>query len=414
MPARAGDRAGRGAGVRGCSRAPSRADGPSPPGRQQRRRTRPRRARGAPSRRNACARSVSRSSVDGRGVAQRASRSRVEPAGPAQLGEQRLLRRVEPAGQRLERARRAPDPFGVDDEAGLVGRLQRELEPPAVRLVLVRFDQPEAGPDRAAHRVPLPAGQVGGQPGHRGRVRVEAALRTGKRPQPGVDGRARPSGHDRVPGQRRAYGRVNQVVEGGGEYRPRPGGVVGGPPGRWQRPGQRLRPARVGAGQYRSPGRRGPGLHGRQYPSAGHQVRREPGHGRQVAQRRPGDGGTRVRAVAQGRERLVGRVPQHRHGPAAGGHRGAGPARLLVADEFERRLWRAARGGQRQGGGAGGRVARPGGERGPEVGGGRGERVRHGTRGPAGPDRPRRALGPHGEAAGRQPQAVDDQHARTP
>ena len=54
----------------------------------------------------------------------------VDPAGPAQLGEQQLVRPVQPAAQA---AVIRPRLGGRHEQAGVLGGLQQELQPPAWR-----------------------------------------------------------------------------------------------------------------------------------------------------------------------------------------------------------------------------------------------------------------------------------------
>ena len=99
----------------------------------------------------------------GPGRAQGVVQVRIEPAGLAQLAPATSPGGADVPGQRLDGAAGAPHRVGVDDQARLVGRLQREVQTPVSPRRAGRLDQPEAGPHRPADGVALPVGQRVGE-----------------------------------------------------------------------------------------------------------------------------------------------------------------------------------------------------------------------------------------------------------
>ena len=231
-----------------------------------------------------------------------------------------------------------PDVGGGDHQAGVVGGLQRELDPPGVRIRpggLGGLGEPEAGTDRPGRylgAVP-PRVQFRGQLGQLGLVlrrrHLEAGVGRGQGQHVSFGhrkarrGPAPPRGQQRgrQPGPR---GGVGQRIEGAGQQRSREL-ASGRPAGRRHRRGQVVGPLRVGAAEHGAPpggvGLALVGQHG-QHPAACGQVGGEAGHRGQVGQRPARGGRGVVRSAEPGEHRERGRGPEgeHRHPPAGQRH----------------------------------------------------------------------------------------------
>ena len=321
------------------------------------------------------------------GLAQRVLELAEEPGGGAEPGQQ-LLDRVA-AGRRPGAGRRAqepgpvpgPDVGGGDHQAGVVGGLQRELDPPGSGSA--RIPAPGLPPAGSASRKQVrtgPAGYLGavpprvqfrGQLGHLSLVlrrhHLEAGIGRGQGQHVSFGhrkarrGPAAPRGQQRG-GQPGPRGGVGQRVEGAGQQRPR-GLAARRPAGRGHRRGQVMGPLRVGAAEDGAPpggvGLALVGEHG-QHPAARGQVGGEAGHRGQVGQR-PARGPPTSSGwpePAEHRERGRGPEGEHRHPPAGQRHptapgRRTGPGEPglqgLGPEEFRRGQRPAAERGQLQG-----------------------------------------------------------------
>ena len=396
-----------------------------------------------------------------------------QPGGGAQAGQQ-LLHRVPTGGQRGARARPAvagPDIGSRDHQARIVGRLQRELDPPGIGLGSGGLGEPEAGTHRACgdHGAVAPRAEFGGQRGRfllvLRRRHVDAGIGRGQGhhvpfgQREAGRGATAPRGHQGG-GQPGPRGGVGQGIQGAAEQRPR-GRPGGGPAGRGHGRGQVAGALRVGTAEHRPPPCRIPltvGLEYGQHPAACGQADRETGHRGEVGQRPAGDRGTvRQTGTAEsgtvpsghtehlergaGAEGEHGHPPARQRHPAAPGrnrsHRNSRCSRRLRADELRRGQRAAAGRRQLQGqlvvDGLADRVAcrragRPGRRSRQQVGqlgGLAGERMRprqvHAGRrgaGPcaglgSGPRRQVRVLGPQAERAVR-PDPVDYPHEVLP
>ena len=258
-----------------------------------------------------------------------------------------------------------PDIGGGDHQAGVVGGLQRELDPPGLGIRRVRLGEPEAGTYRARRylRAVPPRVQFGGQLGDLvlvlRRQHLEAGIGRGQGQHVSFGhrkarrGAAPPRGQQRG-GQPGPRGGVGQAIEGAAQQRSRrlP---ARRPARRGHRRGQIMGPLRVGAAEHGAPpGRVSLALvreHG-QHPAARGQVRGEAGHRGQVGQR-PARGRDVIglAGTAEHGERGGGPEREHRHPPAGQRH----PARRhparhrLRPDEFRRGQRPAPGRGQLQG-----------------------------------------------------------------
>ena len=225
---------------------------------------------------------------------------------------------------------------GGDHQAGVVGGLQRELDPPGVGIRRGRLGEPEAGtyrPRRYLGAVP-PRVQFRGQFGH---LAPESLVLRRHPVEPGIGrgqgqhvsfgqrkarrGPAPPRGQQRgrQPGPR---GGVGQGIEGVAEQQS--GGLAAArPAGRRHRRGQVMGALRVGAAEHGPP----PGgvalalgrEHG-QHPAARGQVGGEATDRGQVGQRPARDRGVvRLAETAEHLER--GRRPEGEHGHPPAGQR---------------------------------------------------------------------------------------------
>ena len=251
-----------------------------------------------------------------------------------------------------------PDIGGGDHQAGVVGGLQGELDPPAGR----NPARPgSAGPAGSASRKqvrtgpagiwapsrhasssaassatsPQNASSCGVTTSRRASVVVRASTyrsatgrRAGVRPRLGGSSEA---------GSRARAAASASAVEGAGQQRPREL-PADRPAGRGHRRRQVMGPLPVGAAEHGAPpggvGLALIGQHG-QYPPARGQVGGEAGHGGQVGQRpaRGGRGVIRRPEPAEHRERGRGREGEHRHPPAGQRHpvSGSAPGRTRSA-----------------------------------------------------------------------------------
>jgi hypothetical protein len=277
-------------------------------------------------------------------LAQRVLDLAEQPGGGAEPGQQ-LLHRI--FARRARQASGNPGPAaeprpeastvarphvrGRDHEAGVIGGLQRELNPPGISFRCARLDEPEAGPDRTCRylRAVQPGVELGGQlPALRLVLRaphVDASVGCGQ-------GRHEPFGHrqpsrstaapggqegGRQPAARRGIG---ERLERVGQQQPwrLPGRC---PAGRGHRRRQVVTPLRIGAAEHRPPpGGVRPVFGGqdRQHPPAHGQVSGEPGHRGQVGQRsaRGGLAITEAADPAEHVQRGRGLEGEHGHPPA--------------------------------------------------------------------------------------------------
>ena len=280
----------------------------------------------------------------GRGrLAQRVLELAEQPHARAQPGQQ-LLHRVAPEPGSLP----GPHVRGGDHEAGVIGGLQRELDPPRVGFRRGRLGEPEAGPHRAGRdpRPVQPGVELRGQfPGRclvLRRHHLEAGIGRGQ-------GDHEPFGHRKAsrspasPGGQERRGQagprrgVGEGFQGAGQQPPRRLTVER--PARRRHRRRQVTPAlRVGAAEHRTPPGRvaiALGRQDRQHPAAGGQVGGEASHRGQVGQRTARDGHGVIQAVQAaeqgqrggGVEGDGGHPPPGQRGPAAGSARGrtAGP-----------------------------------------------------------------------------------------
>ena len=224
------------------------------------------------------------------GGAQRTLDVRVEPYRPTEFTEQGLLRIGDVTCQRPQRPLGTPHLRGVNDQARLLRRLQREVHPPRgvghplARSCLDstrRLDQSETGPNRTdLSDLPLPVSQClvqGGQGDRsRGEERVGARQRRSER-------RHCPPALSRP--QARAHRCVHQSI-GRSAQRPHRdrtsvnASLARSREGAGQSHGRRPQPHGVGSGHHRRPHRHRPTVarvpHTGQYPAASDEIHGKP------------------------------------------------------------------------------------------------------------------------------------------